>query len=126
MVFAIDPIDAEKLAQSGTPYVLAVCLLAVSAALVWVYRTYRTDVRELVDQQRQDIARMIASHEAAMKEKRAEFMTELEALAERHEQAEARWREDMKLQRAEFMAGLRDQATQFAAQLAQQIAGLRK
>ncbi len=126
MVFALDPIDAEKLAQSGTPYVLAVCLLAVSAALVWVYRTYRTDVRELVDQQRKDIAQLIASHEAAMREKRQEFTRELEANANRHDEAEARWREDMKLQRAEFTAALRDQATQFAAQLAQQIAGLRK
>lgn len=117
MTFADMPIDPQALANSGTPYVLAVCLLAVSAALVWVYRTYRSDVREMMDGHKKDVSEIIGQHEAAMTAKRQEFTAELEKLADRHDAAEERWRNDMKAERQEFTQALQKLAEAYTVRL---------
>lgn len=71
--------DAEALATKGTPYVLAICVLALAAALVWVVRAWRGD----------------------MADKRREFLAELEKM-------EVRWWAESKDIRKEFREALRE------------------
>lgn len=95
--------DAEALATKGTPYVLAVCVIALSAALVYVFRLYRSD----------------------LKEKRAEFLTELDAQAKAHAESEGRWRAEMKEVSGQFMAALKEQRGEFHQALKEVVADLR-
>jgi uncharacterized membrane protein len=66
MLFA-DVIDPEKLAQTGSPYVLSVAVVAVSAALVYVFKTWRGDVQT-----------MQAKHDQEKKEQRTEYTDALD------------------------------------------------
>lgn len=117
MTFADVPIDPQALANSGVPYVLAVCLLAVSSALVWVYRTYRTDVREMVAKHEASLTAIVDKYDAAMRDKRTEFTAGLETLAERYDQAEKRWRDDMKAERQELTQALQKLADVYTSRL---------
>lgn len=96
--------DAEALATKGTPYVLAVCVIALSGALVWVFRLYRSD----------------------MKEKRDEFVEELKSLARAHEASEGRWREEMKGISTQFMGALKEQRGEFHESLKEVVADMKE
>ena len=95
--------DAEAIATKGTPYVLAVCVIALSAALVWVFRMYRAD----------------------LKEKRDEFVAEVDALARLHDAAEVRWRADLKAQAESFMVALKEQRGEFHTSLKEVVAEMK-
>lgn len=95
--------DAEALATKGTPYVLAVCVIGLSAALVYVFRLYRSD----------------------MKEKRTEFTAEIDKIATLHDAAESRWRGDMKELANQFTTALKEQRGEFHTALKEVVSELK-
>lgn len=95
--------DAEALATKGTPYVLGVAVIGLAAALVYVFRTYRTD----------------------LKEKQQEFTTEVHKIAKIHDDAEARWRGDMKELANQFTGAIREQRGEFHTALKEVVSELK-
>lgn len=92
MLFAIAPFadvitqEARDLGTMGGQALLGVAVLALTTALVVLFRLWRAD----------------------MAEKRKEFVDQINLLAEKHEEAEQRWRDEMRQQRADFSAALKD------------------
>ena len=102
--------DVEALATKGTPYVLAAALVVVCFALVWVFKTLRSDLKE---------------KDADLKAKDKASDDESDRIAKLHAAAEDRWRADMKDITAQFTAALKEQRDEFHLALKEMVADLR-